>query len=275
MGLALQAIMFSKRPDARKKEFESKVGVLYCSLRRSLVRTALSAVQQDRFKRFKPIDSTSIGNVAAWKGRRSVEPKTMDRPTWCSATFITSEHIKEVQHRLEKIQTSESRMVKPEPRVKSSGQNTEDDRNLALNVCSCLFTKMTSVLTKARERCRRTFFEEIGFLFYNWDNCGIPLDQTKTEFIWNVEGLPVMSADSVPEACEDMGSDDEESGNSTVWDKLLNSNPELTLLACYEVSVRTGGASFKKADNESQSTGLDCSSSDSLRGKLEDRKSVV
>lgn len=63
ISLSIQSIMFSKLPENPKTEFHSRVGTQYCLLRRSMVRTALSLVVKDVYKKFK------AGNNEAEGGR--------------------------------------------------------------------------------------------------------------------------------------------------------------------------------------------------------------
>ena len=142
------------------------------------------------------------------------------------------------------------------------GKLSGEDRGLALKVCACLFSTMTSVLTKARERerCRRTLFEEVGFLFCCWSNFNVSLDQEKNEFIWNFEGSSGMTVDTITDAEEYIvgkgDREDVEKRNSKLWDELINNNPDLTLMVCYEISVRGESSNTgKKQANEDASDG--------------------
>ncbi len=183
-----------------------------------------------------------------WKGRplSCVGPK-LKRPRWCSNDFIRSEHITEVQRRSETLQTSDSK-------GKSHEGKQDVDRELALNVCACVQSKITNALTRARERCRRTFYEHIGFLFYDWSLCGIDLRQSETEFIWNADTEPPFSLESIADATEMViGKSIEKEvkeSNMKVWNNLINKTSGFTLLVSYYVSVKPKVRKTKKADTK-------------------------
>ena len=168
----------------------------------------------------------------------------LSRPQWCSPNFVTMEHINEVQRKLEKLNGPS----------KAKEEDIESNRELALNVCSSLFTMFIACLTRARDRCKRTFFEDIGFLFYNWSNCGVSLQQEKTEFIWNKDQEPTMSMESIGDATVTIiGKSDESEvrkSNMATWERLINENRSLTLLVAYQVSVQD--ANQKKKDEPQQ-----------------------
>ncbi len=242
VALSVQALMFSLLPGDCKVSLQSKIGTHYCTLRRAMVRTALGTVQQDVFCRFEAEDkqdrTDSSRRNCTWKGIKlhKYGPKVR-RPQWSFPQFITLEHVNEVQTRLENIQGDGKSRVKEE--------NVEIDRELALNVCGCLFTKMTNLMTKARDRCKRTLFEDIGFLFCNWAKCGVTVDQFQTEFVWNVEHDATRSLDSISDATLMIigrsNEDDVRRSNMNMWMNMITQNRSFTLLVAYQVSVHKTG----------------------------------
>ena len=163
--IALQTIMYSKLPGGRKAEFHTSIGVQYCALRRAMVRAALSTVQQDVFSRLTTAshdEKQQKSLQSTWKGRKAGQfGSSMKKLNWCNNGFVNPKQINEIQTRKETLQAKESK-------GKTKRGDVEDDQELALLVFKSLFTKMTAVLTRSRERCKIIFFEELGFLFHNW-----------------------------------------------------------------------------------------------------------
>lgn len=255
VGLSLQSLMFALQPEDSKKEFESTVGLNYCALRRSMVRAALGIVKEDLFSRFvneRMEDGQEVNEIVFWNGRKLRGfGKKIQKPIWCTDQFITPAHINLVQQRIEKLH-------KYEDKTKVNIFGDEGNNELALNVCACLFTRMTSELTRARDRCKRTFFEQLGFLFCNWKDCGISLRQEMSEFIWLTDSSSAMGIESIPDASTyRIGRGDDErvrQANFSIWNDIIKKNPEFTLLVCYEVCVRQPKA---KGAREAREIGSD------------------
>lgn len=245
VALSIQAMMFSRLPGYGKDIFQTKSGKEYCSLRRSIVVTALLNAVKDSFNRFKttPITSTSSGTVVAIAGSIPIRPRgresktKIERPFWCMPNFIEKAHINAVQVRLEKLQSQNK-----DTKSKSKASNSDTDDEIPSVIAMKVFQTVTSWLTKARERSKKVFFDELGFLFSHWGSFGVSLDQNSLEFIWGShESEDGFDYTIVPEARVVKEGDDVESvmrSNMLAWKDMLDRNRQFVLLTAYTVAIR-------------------------------------
>ncbi len=261
ISLAVQAIMFAKRPETPKVQYSSKVGFQYCKLRRSMVRTALSLVQEDRYGKF-----CSDGSSSETKHGNDVKSnKVIVRPFLCTPNFIRKKHLDVIQSKLE---------IKGNQANGQRNSMNDENEELALEVATKLFSSVTSLLTRARERCKKTLYECIGFLFSNWASFGVTLNQTNTEFVWNVENCDTYFDRSMPNAkvmeVNSGQSTECHKENMEIWKQILDNNKDFILLVSYEVSIKAGkavgadsvGNVYKEEDHSTMQTD-GASSSDS------------
>lgn len=260
--LAVQSIMFSKLPDSKKSEFNSKVGKQYCALRRTMVRSALTNAQYDVFNKFKPVcddvdrDDLKKSIVSSKKQscKREDDSKKMEKPVWCETDFVQTKHLDYVQKKMETIIESGTKPSKKVKDVTDSDQMREDQ---AIIISQKLFQRMTFLLTRARERARKVIFEELGFLFTSWRACGVDLDQDRCRFIWNIEEVTAAKCDEdipnarVVSACYRSDDKIEAEVNSEAWGTIVHSNKGMVFIACYPVCVRTMQSS-KGVDDDDQ-----------------------
>ena len=234
MSLSIQSIMFSKLPENPKTEFHSRVGSQYCLLRRSMVRTALSLVVKDAYRKFKKEgDGKEVQKNKCVTEKESTS--TICRPFWCAPNFVQKKHLDTIQTRLESVQKQES---------KTKPRSTSEKEEHANTVACKLFQQMTKLLTSARERSKKALFESIGFLFSKWDTFDVPLKQFSTEFYWNIEDVETtFEPEEIPSAevlCPGAPDSDEvNKKNMMTWKSILEENKHFILLVSYEVSVRS------------------------------------
>lgn len=248
VSFVLKSMLFAKLPQDKKSEFLTQAGMQYCSLRRSMARTALSHVEQNKFNRFRQQTGndrsgsrSSLATLTDVSVKEDLKDFKIDRPFWCKLNYVRSEHLEEVQRRLETLHSHERK-------GKGKVTDLQEDHQLAICVSKKIFNLMTTVLTRSRERSKKLLFEQIGFLFTYWPSYGVTLNQKRTKFVWASEDTYEESEfDSIapPYATEvELNSSEQyrrtvKKDNNLKWTKLLSDNSQFLLFARYEVSVRT------------------------------------
>ena len=235
-SFAVQTILFSRRPGDRKLQFSSEVGTQYCALRRLMVRSALTSVQQDVFNNFECKEVTKgagekVGNsqvsdvrnstVKSENSEKYAKKRKIVRPNWCRLNYVHKKHLDVVQNRMEKTQENgekNTRKVKDEVEV---------EKGTAIIVAHKLFQTMTFALTRARARARKVIFEDIGFLYTYWRGLGVQLEQECCKFIW-VSGARTDDSeiDGIPEARVflpnmEANVDEVNSKNHSAWNNMI------------------------------------------------------
>lgn len=266
--LSIQSMMFSKLPEENKSVFHSKIGALYCALRRAIVKTSIVNVERDTFSKFIPVDGTS-SSIPTTGARRTKSDTKIERPFWCAHKFVGKEQLDTVQTRLENVQSKD---LKTKCKTASTLPNDE----LSIFAASKVFQSVTSWLTKARERAKKSIYEQLGFLFSNWSEIGLSgFEQDRIEFMWEKESNDIgFVYEDVPQA-QVIRSDlcNEKSVqryNSLQWSAMLDKNQHFIVHVAYKVEVRKEkerktDRDDKKDNSDDDSTwkGSDVNNSDS------------
>lgn len=125
------------------------------------------------------------------------------------------------------------------PREQLPPSPTSTSGKECLFICSLAYGIVTEYLRNVRDRAKCQFFINCGFLFENWELCGLLGDNHRLPY---VSFTHVMTSDPEPTSVKDCSvavteSSSVDKGNNTLLRELYNKHDEFIIEAEYEVFV--------------------------------------
>ena len=252
----MRMAFFSRLPSQKMDRYLSEDGVLHCHFRRGLVLSTLRALQVDSVGLFAsrplsapvevnptpPSQSESTGGYCSDRQSQHVEKEGIHKPLFLNPGYITAEHCAQV------AEAKDGRVPEKKKAKKEYGYISRQE--VALHAVHRLYTIITNMLHDRRMDGKRTFFEELGYLFISWSEHKSSVSQKGMKIWWdqtekkNVrftdleDMITVDYAERKRQVCED---DDElacNKRNMSKIDRTIAEHPYLVLYAEHEVAVK-------------------------------------
>lgn len=200
-ALALRIMLFSvnqKKKESRKM-YSTELGRKFSEFREGIVLTALKAAKQNKFHLFRDSDKSDCNDVE----QKDINSSKARIPAWLNNDFITEDHITSARIRTEeRADTGKGSDAKMVARVDKFVGDGDANNELATYAATQLYKRFTGKLTSARMMAKSAFFDEIGYLFVDWEEFSCNADQSQLKIQWrapdDISNIPDIH--SIPDA---------------------------------------------------------------------------
>ena len=148
-------------------------GRKFSEFRESIVLSSLQAAKKNSLNTFRDATDSVLEDQAV--NLKSSKP---NMPAWLKDDIVSSKHI------------AFARVKAEETCGKTSSGNGEGqrhhDNDIGFHAANILYKRFTQKLNNARCTSKAVFFDELGYLFVDWNTLGSCVEQSSLEMRWAV-----------------------------------------------------------------------------------------